>query len=193
MPCQCHNNEHAERKTLWAVLIINFAFFVIESVTGLISGSMSLIADSLDMFADAIVYGLALFAVGEAACRKKNVAKFAGFFQFLLAVIGFIEVVRRFIGVEEIPNFQTMIVVSITALIANVTCLHLLLKNKSKEAHIRASVIFSSNDVIINIGVIIAGILVYVFGSNYPDLIVGIIVFLLVIFGAYKILKLARE
>ena len=186
-------NTQKERKILWAVLAINFAFFAIEAITGFISKSMGLVADSLDMLADGVVYGLALLAVGATMQRKKNVAKFAGFFQILLAVIGFVEVMRRFVGVEQMPNFQTMIVVSLFALTANIICLYLLLKSKSKEAHIRASVIFSSNDVIINTGVIVAAILVHFLNSSYPDLIVGAIVFVLVMFGAYKILQLARE
>ena len=186
-------NPQNERKILWVVLTINFVFFAAEIVAGLISKSMGLVADSLDMLADSIVYGLALFAVGATAQRKKNVAKFAGFFQILLAVIGFVEVLRRFVGVEQMPNFQTMIFVSLFALVANIFCLYLLLKSKSKEAHIRATVIFSSNDVIINTGVIVAAVLVHFLNSSYPDLIVGGIVFVLVMFGAYKILQLARK
>lgn len=182
--------QHDERKILWTVLIINFAFFAFEAIAGIISKSMGLVADSLDMLADSIVYGLALFAVGATMQRKKNVAKFAGFFQIILAFIGFAEVVRRFIGVEQMPDFQTMIIVSLLALTANLICLYLLLKSKSREAHIRATVIFSSNDVIINTGVIVAGVLVHVLHSSYPDLVIGAIVFLLVIFGAYKILRL---
>jgi Co/Zn/Cd efflux system component len=143
------------------------------------------------MLADSIVYGFALLAVGTTTNRKKNVARFAGYFQILLAIIGFTEVIRRFIGIEEMPDFQTMIIVSIFALLGNISCLYLLMKNKSDEAHIRASIIFSSNDVIINVGVIVAAILVYYLNTSYPDLIVGSIVFILVIFGAYKILKLS--
>ena len=186
-------NPQKERKILWAVLTINFAFFAIEIIAGLLSNSMGLVADSLDMLADSIVYGLALLAVGATMQRKKYVEKFAGLFQILLAVIGFVEVVRRFVGIEEIPHFQTMIVVSLIALTANIFCLYLLLKSKSKEAHIRATVIFSSNDVIINTGVIVAAVLVCFFNSSYPDLIVGGIVFVLVMFEAYKILQLARK
>jgi Co/Zn/Cd efflux system component len=113
---------------------------------------MGLVADSLDMLADGIVYGLALLVVGGTVA-KKNIAKFAGYFQIVLALIGFTEVVRRFIGIEKMPDFQTMIIVSIFALIANVICLYLLQKGKSKEAHMQASMIFTSNDVIINTGV----------------------------------------
>ncbi len=184
-----HTNQ---RKLLWTVLIINFVFFGLEILFGIFSKSMGLIADSLDMLADSMVYALALFAVGGTIARKNNVAKFAGYFQILLAVIGFVEVIRRFIGVEAMPDFKTMIIVSVLALVANIFCLYLLQKNKSNEAHMQASMIFTSNDVIINSGVIIAGILVNWLSSSYPDLIIGAIVFVVVARGAYRILKLAK-
>ncbi len=85
-----------------------------------------------------------------------------------------------------------MIIVSILALIANSVCLYLLQKSKSEEAHMKASMIFTSNDVIINSGVILAGVLVLLTQSKYPDLIVGSIVFLIVSQGAFRILKLGK-
>ncbi len=184
--------QASQRNLLWTVLAINFGFFALEMTTGLVAGSMGLVADSLDMLADALVYAISLFAVGATAARKKNIARIAGYFQITLAVVGFAEVVRRFFGVEEAPDFATMIIVSILALIANGFCLYLLQKSKSREAHMQASAIFTSNDVIINLGVIIAGALVYLFGSNKPDLIIGTIVFVVVVRGAIKILKLGR-
>lgn len=182
-----------QKKLLWTVLVINFAFFVIEMTTGLISKSMGLVADSLDMLADSFVYGISLFAVGGTLIRKKRIAKIAGYFQIILAIIGFVEVLRRFFGNEKLPDFSTMIIVSIFALIANGICLYILQKSKSKEeAHMKASMIFTANDVIINLGVIIAGILVHYLSSNKPDLIIGTIVFVLVIQGAVRILKLGK-
>lgn len=185
-------STRSQTKLLRTVLLINFSFFVIEITTGFVSGSMGLVADSLDNLADAIVYGLSLWAVGAAVARKKKVARLSGYFQMVLAGIGLIEVIRRFIGVEEIPDFRIIIVVSFLALIANSVCLYLLQKSKSKEAHMKASMIFTSNDVIINIGVIIAGVMVLLTQSKYPDLIVGTIVFLIVIRGAIKILNLGK-
>ncbi|RZW54264.1 MAG: cation transporter [Flavobacteriaceae bacterium] len=182
-----------QKKLLWTVLGINFVFFLIEMTTGIISNSMGLVADSLDMLADSFVYAISLFAVGGSLSRKKRIAKLAGYFQITLAVIGFVEVLRRFIGTEELPNFSTMIIVSIFALFANGICLYILQKSKSKEeAHIKASMIFTSNDVIINLGVIVAGLLVNWLSSNKPDLIIGTIVFILVIQGAFRILKLSK-
>jgi Co/Zn/Cd efflux system component len=182
-----------QKKLLWSVLIINFAFFIIEMTTGLISKSIGLVADSLDMLADSFVYGISLFAVGGTLIKKKQIAKLAGYFQITLAIIGFVEVLRRFFADKELPDFSTMIIVSIFALIANGICLYILQKSKSKEeAHMKASMIFTSNDVIINLGVIVAGILVNYFSSNKPDLIIGTIVFVLVIQGAFRILKLSK-
>jgi Co/Zn/Cd efflux system component len=85
-----------------------------------------------------------------------------------------------------------MIGVSIFALIANGVCLYLLQKSKSNEAHMKASMIFTSNDVIINAGVILAGVLVLLTQSKYPDLIIGSIVFFIVVQGAIRILKLGK-
>ncbi len=186
------DNKDEEKKLLRQVLAINFFFFAIELTIGFISNSMGLVADSLDMLADSIVYGLALFAVGDTMTRKKNIAKSAGYFQLTLAVFGFIEVVRRFVGTETVPAFQSMIIVSIFALIGNGLCLYLLQKSKSKEVHMQASMIFTSNDVIVNLGVIVAGGLVYLTNSKYPDLSVGTIVFFIVGQGAFKILKLSK-
>ena len=186
------NDTSTQSKLLWIVLIINFAFFIIEITTGLISKSMGLVADSLDMLADAVVYGLSLWAVGSTVIRKKRVARYSGYFQIALAMLGLLEVIRRFVSFEEIPDFQTMIIVSVLALIANSVCLYLLQKSKSNEAHMKASMIFTSNDIIINIGVIAAGILVSFTHSKYPDLIIGAIVFLIVVKGAFRILKLGK-
>ena len=186
------DNKKDERQLLWTVLLINFGFFAVESITGLISKSMGLVADSLDMLADALVYGLSLYAVGRTVQAKKNVARLSGYFQMILAIVGFIEVIRRFVSADNPPDYTTMIIVSIFALIGNGICLYLLQRTKSNEAHMKASMIFTSNDVIINMGVILAGGLVYFFNSNKPDLIIGTIVFVIVTRGALRILKLSR-
>jgi len=100
-----------QKKLLWSVLIINFAFFIIEMTTGIISKSMGLVADSLDMLADSFVYGISLFAVGGTLIKKKRIAKLAGYFQITLAFIGFVEFLRRVFGDERLRDFSTMIIV----------------------------------------------------------------------------------
>jgi Co/Zn/Cd efflux system component len=159
---------------------------------GLISKSMGLVADSLDMLADSLVYALSLLAVGQTLIRKKKVAKLSGYFQMSLALFGLLEVIRRFVGSDGIPIFQNMIIISFLALLANSVSLYLIQKAKSKEAHMQASAIFTSNDIIINLGVILAGGLVYYFESKIPDLVIGSVVFIIVFRGATRILRLAK-
>lgn len=187
-----NDNTTLERKLLWQVLAINLFFFGLEGITGWISHSMGLLGDGLDMLADVFVYGLALIAIGGTATRKKNIAKIAGYIQALLASLGFIEVIRRYFGTETIPNFETMLVVSVLALIGNGLCLYLLHKSKNTEVHIQASMIFTSNDIIVNFGVILASALVYWTDHKLPDLLIGAIVFVLVGKGASNILKLSK-
>lgn len=114
--------------------------------SGFWANSMGLVADSLDMLADSIVYGLALWAVQKNKSRKKQVARIAGYFQTILAITGLIEVIRRFIGFEKMPDFLIMMSVSAIALIANAISLYLLQRARSQEAHFQASIIFTSND-----------------------------------------------
>ena len=180
-----------EANVLKTLLAINGGMFIFEIIFGLYAESMGLISDSLDMLADAAVYGLSLYAVGKALSMKKRAAKVSGYLQMLLAVSVLIETVRRFfIGSD--PEGLFMIGVATVALIANVSCLFVLFKHKGGGIHMKASWIFSTNDVIANAGVIAAGLLVYLFNSSYPDLIIGLIVGIIVLRGSFAILKLAR-
>lgn len=178
------------RRVLIVVLLINAGLFAGEMVAGLLASSMGLVADSLDMLADALVYTGALLVHSRGPSAKVKVAHFSGVLQLLLACLGFAEVVRRVLGTEAAPDYWTMIWVSIVALVGNAVCLVLLKRMKSGEAHIQASVIFTNNDVLINVGVVAAGLLVLATSSQVPDLIIGAFVFALVLRGAVKILRI---
>lgn len=184
--------EGVQRSILIKVLVINFTLFVAEALYGFLSGSMGLLADSLDMLADAFVYGLSLYAIGHAVSAKKKVAGISGYIQLSLAFIGAFEVLRRYIAPSEVPEYVTMIIVSLIALAGNWASLVLLKKAKSHEAHIKASMIFTSNDIIINLGVIVAAVIVYLSGSQIPDLLIGGVVFGIVLRGAFRIISLSK-
>jgi Co/Zn/Cd efflux system component len=185
-------SDDRQRKYLLVVLLINAALFVVELGAGIVAGSMGLVADSLDMLADALVYGLSLFAVGRAAAHKRQVARISGYFQLALAIFGLIEVLRRFLGAGDEPDFALMIAISLLALGGNAASLLVLQRAGSQEVHMKASWIFTTNDVLVNLGVIVAGVLVFLTGSKLPDLAVGAVVFCLVAYGAFRILRLAR-
>lgn len=178
-----------EARTLKLLLGINAAMFVIEIATALVARSAGLLADSLDMFADAAVYGLALYAVGRSARAKLRTAHLAGWLQAALATLALVEVARRFVH-GSAPESPLMMAMAALALVANATCLWLVMKHKEGGAHMRASIIFSANDVLANLGVIAAGALVAVTGSRYPDLVIGGVIGAVVLLGAWRILRL---
>jgi len=176
-----------ESGALRLLLGINALMFVVEMTAGMIAQSAGLIADSLDMFADAAVYGLALYAVGHSAKMQVRAAHLAGVLQLILAFGVLVEVGRRFVFGSE-PESLMMMSIAFIALIANIACLLLISKHREGGAHMKASWIFSANDVVINMGVIAAGALVAWTGSSYPDLIIGTIVGMIVLNGARRIL-----
>ena len=182
-------NETEESGTLWILLAINGLMFLVEMTMGLIAQSAGLIAVSLDMLADAAVYGLALYAVGHGIKMQVRAAHVAGILQLILAAGVMIEVGRRFLFGSD-PQSLMMMAIASVALFANISCLLLIAKHRDGGAHMKASWIFSANDVVINLGVILAGLLVAWTGSNYPDLVIGGIVGGIVLIGAKRILAL---
>jgi Co/Zn/Cd efflux system component len=185
-------NRAVEKSALLAALAINAILFAGEFIAGVLADSLGLVADSLDMLADAFVYSLSLLAVGGTTSKKHQIARWSGYCQFGLAVLGIIEVGRRFVSGEVIPDVATMIVVATLALAGNLATLSILAKSRSKEAHMQASWIFTSNDIKVNLLVIMSGVLVSIVDSGIPDLVVGGIIFIIVARGARQILALSK-
>jgi Co/Zn/Cd efflux system component len=186
------DDPRRERTALGIALAINALFFVGEVTVGLVSGSLGLIADGLDMGADAAVYAISLVAVGGSVARKQRLARTSGIVQLTLAFVGLAEVARRLVGGEEPPDVRAMIVVSLLALAGNVVTLVLLHRFRSGEVHLQASWIFTANDVKVNALVILAAIAVSLSDSAVPDLVAGALIFAIVANGARRILALSR-
>lgn len=186
---QSTTTDKKEAGILKWLLGINAFMFFVEITVGWAAQSTGLIADSLDMFADAGVYGVALYAVGHSARMKLKAAHLSGWLQVILALGALSEVLRRFIFGSD-PVSTLMMSFGLLALIANAYCLVLIAKSRDSGAHMKASWIFSANDVIANLGVILAGFLVAFTGSRYPDLVIGLIIGIIVLLGARRILQL---
>jgi Co/Zn/Cd efflux system component len=184
--------ESLERRTLRVLLWINATMFFVEAAAGWLADSTGLMADSLDMLADASVYGIALYAVGRSPRIQFRAGAASGYLQMGLGAGVLADVGRRSVSGSE-PVSVMMMVVGGIALVANITCLSLLAKHRDGGIHMRASWIFSTNDVIANVSVIVSGILVAVLGSRIPDLVIGLSIALLVIRGGVRILREARE
>ena len=190
--CEVEIKDRSESKVLVILLLINAVMFLVEFGVGWWAQSTALIADAMDMLADAMVYGVGLYAVGKAASAKIHAATLSGWLQAGIGLLVIVDVIRRFIYGSE-PASILMMGMGVIALIANVICLILISKHRKGEVHMRASWIFSKNDVIANLGVILAGVLVGWTGSRLPDLIIGFVVALIVFRGGIFILQDVRE
>jgi len=189
--CTAGIRNKEQRKALIPLLFINGLMFFIEFFLGIISQSTALIADSMDMLADATVYGISLYAVGRNAHAKINAARQSGAFQVLLGLGVVADVVRRFV-LGTAPEAMFMIIVGFLAFAANILCLAIIARHRRGEVHMRASWIFSRNDVMANIGVITAGVLVSMLASPLPDLMIGLLIAAVVIHGGISIFREAR-
>ncbi|MFN9741807.1 MAG: cation diffusion facilitator family transporter [Acidobacteriota bacterium] len=191
--CGCNPEAAAslERRTLWVLLALNGTMFLGESLAGWWADSVGLLADSLDMLADAAVYGIALHAVRRSRQHQTRAASVSGTLQIILGAGVLGEAVRHYLFGSE-PLSGLMMVVGAAALFANLTCLLLISRHRHGGIHMRASWIFSTNDVIANLGVILSGWLVRYLGSPWPDLIIGLAIALLVIRGGMRIKRESR-
>lgn len=179
------------RTPLLILLILNGAMFLLEVIVGWKAESMGLIADGLDMGADAAVYLLALLAIGATAQSKVRAARFAGWVQLALALTAIMELGRRFMFGSD-PEPTLMIGISLLALAVNIGCLALLRRHREGEVHLQAAWIFSATDVQANLGVLAAGVLVGWLDSALPDLVIGLLVCWLVLRGALHIRRRVR-
>jgi cation diffusion facilitator family transporter len=190
--CEIEITDKQQKNVLIRLLAINGFMFLFEITLGWYAQSTGLIADSFDMLADAIVYAIGLYAIGKSLQHKAKAALLSGWFQGALGLLILADVLRRvFMGSEPVSAF--MMGVGVIALIANVYCLMLIQKHKDGEVHMRASWIFSKNDVIANIGVITGGLLVWLLESRWPDLVIGCLIALLIFNGARHIIRDARS
>lgn len=190
--CSIDVKSNEQARVLWIVLGINASMFVAELIAGVVAQSTGLIADSLDMLADAAVYSLSLYAVSRSATLKNRAAMLSGVLQIVLAISVAGEILRRaIVGSEPEPLF--MIGISFVALVANVACLALIAKHRDGEVHMRASWVFSKNDVIANVGVISAGSLVLLLDEQWPDLVIGALIVFVVLRGGISIVSDAKR
>ena len=193
--CGCEAPEvktAEERRILRLALGLNAAMAVIGGLAGWIGQSTGLLADALDMLADAAAYSIALLAIGRTALFKIRAATLSGTILLVLGIGILFEVGRRLIYGAE-PLSEWMIGTAILSLIVNLTVLRLLAPMKSGEVHLRATWLFTRADVVANLGVILAGLLVLWLRVPYPDFVIGTLIGLYVIKEAIEILRDARS
>jgi cation diffusion facilitator family transporter len=179
-----------QRRVLIVVLAINAIMFALEFGAGVIAGSAALMADSVDMFGDALVYGLSLFALARSNRWKAGAALAKG--AFILA-FGFGVAIDIAIKLQSgvPPSSELMLMFGGLALVANLTCLRLLWRFRGQDVNMASTFECSRNDVISNVGVLVAAGLVAVTASPWPDILVGAAIAMLFLRSGVRVVRSA--
>jgi Co/Zn/Cd efflux system component len=191
-----HNHHHTEkeltnaafRRVLWFVLVVNAVMFGVEIVAGIKAGSVALLADALDFLGDTLSYGLSLFVLNKALKVRATVALLKGISMgiFGLWVLG--TVVWYYFN-DVMPDPMVMGTVGIAAFIANVVCAFVLYRFRTGDSNMRSVWVCSRNDAVGNLAVVAAASGVFALGSGMPDLIVGLIMASLALWGSAQVIR----
>ena len=191
--CEIRTNIPArQRRVLQVVLWLNGLMFIAEFGAGLAARSTALLADSVDMFGDAIVYGFSLYAVARGTLWQARVAMLKGFIMAAFGVGVLIEVAHK-LATGVVPTPGVMSAVGFIALGANTACLILLSRHRADDINMRSAWLCSRNDVIANAGVLLAAGGVALTGSGWPDILVGLAIAMMFGSSALHVIRDARQ
>ena len=172
---------------LVAVLVINAIMFVAEFGAGVVAGSTALMADATDMLGDALVYGVSIYALARSDRWKAGAAMFKGLFILLLGVGIVINVIAKVrSGIP--PSSSLMITFGGLALVANLVCLRLLWRFRRQDVNMSSTFECSRNDVISNVGVLVAAVAVAQLQSPWPDILIGSAMAILFLRSSFRVI-----
>lgn len=176
-----------QRRVLITVLVMNAIMFVLEFGAGIVAGSTALMADAADMLGDAMVYGVSLYALTRSNRWKAGAAMFKGIFILLIGIGVAINIIIK-IRTGVPPSSSLMLAFGGLALVANLVCLRLLWQFRSLDLNMSSTFECSRNDVISNVGVMVAAGAVALFASPWPDIIIGSAMAVLFLRSAFRVL-----
>lgn len=182
----------AYKRALWIVVLLNVGYGVIEIFGSFLSGSQALQADALDFVGDGLISFLGLIAVGWGLAARAKAALLQGVFLGLLG-LGVIGSTLYRVFVEHEPETLLMGGFAVVAFIVNVAAALVLLPHRKGDANMRAVWLFSRNDAIGNLAVVVAAVLVWALSSSWPDLLVAFAVAGLFLQSAWSIIRDARS
>lgn len=189
--CEIAVLRERQRHVLVTVLWINLVMFGVEFAAGWIANSSALLADSLDMLGDALVYGFSLYVLARSAAWRAGAALLKGLIQAAFGLGVLVEVAYKIVYGGD-PLSSWMAGAGALALAANATCLWLLWRHRGDDLNMSSVWVCSRNDVISNSGVLVAAYLVYTTQTIWPDVLVGVLIACLFLRTSLHVITAAR-
>jgi Co/Zn/Cd efflux system component len=190
-PAAATSTDPTYRKVLWVALVLNALMFVVELFASWTSGSVALLADSIDFFGDAGNYAISLAVLGMAASARAKAALFKAACMGTFGVFVFGKALWNAHGGVP-PEPATMGAVGLAALAANASVALMLYRFRTGDANMRSVWICTRNDVLGNAAVLLAALGVFGTGSAWPDLVVAAAMTLLALTGSWTVVRQAR-
>jgi len=190
--CEVTLLRERHRYVLKLVLTVNAAMFTLEAVFGWLAHSTSLLADSLDMFGDATVYAMSLYAVEASRRRQGMVALIKAMIMLAFGLGVFAEAGWKMLH-PILPEARLMGLIGWLALLANLACFLLLYTHRQDNLNLHSTWLCSRNDLFANLGVLLAAGVSYALNSKWPDIAVGTLIAALFIGSALYVLRQARQ
>ena len=189
--CAVERLRERQAMTLRVVLVANVMMFIVELVSGLVSGSVALLADSLDMLGDALVYSFSLYVVARGSVWKARAAVAKAAVMGLFGALVFGQLVYK-LAHPQLPTVETMGVVAALALAVNGVCFALLWRHRAEDINMRSVWLCSRNDLIANVSVLLAAWAVWFRLSPWPDIVVGAFICGVFLRSAWLVAREAR-
>ena len=183
--------QDEKRNILVWVLIINTSMFFIEAIYGWFAQSNALMADALDMLGDAAIFGFSLYVIRLNTIWQSRAGYIKGIIMDIFAIVVLTSAFYRSFN-PIIPEVTTMGVVGFMALAANFICAAMLLGFRDTDINMRSAWLCSRNDVLANLGVLLAAAGVAWTSSPWPDLVVGISISTLILKSAIEVMRDAK-
>ena len=190
--CALEQLQGRQTSTLRMVLALNAVMFAVELTAGLLAGSVSLLADSLDMLGDALVYAFSLWVVGRGLLWKARAATAKAVVMGLFGLFVAGEVVYK-LFVPQVPGYETMGVIGFLALAVNTACFFMLWRHRGEDINMRSVWLCSRNDLYANSAVLLAAVAVWQTASPWPDVVVGAGICALFLHSAWGVAAEARR
>lgn len=189
--CSTPTVDPRYRKALWVALVLNAAMFMVELAASWRSGSVSLLADSIDFFGDASNYAISLAVLGMALSMRSKAAVFKA---ACMGAFGIFVLGRALWSLHAgvAPEPAVMGVVGFVALAVNGGVALMLYRFRTGDANMRSVWICSRNDALGNVAVMLAAVGVLGTGNAWPDLLVAGVMGVLALSGSWSVLKQAR-